>query len=333
MDPAMLPSYAELLERTDAPPGSSWGLFGPDDQLGTLNLLSTQALATATAEVRDGAAYRLDLRTDLIAPPLAATRKPPEHHMFARNEFHRDEWLDCFYTQYGSQIDGLRHFGHPDYGFYNGTDPAQLQTGTDPLSIHHLAAAPIAGRAVLIDVARHLQDAQQPVDHAAGQPIPIEEVEAARAAQRTELRPGDIVLLRFGFLSHYRAAGPAERAALAVGRRHAGLLQSHDTLAWLWDHRVAMVAADNFALECWPAQPSSPFLTLAERRTGARDVFSGVLHRAIIPLLGMPIGELWDLDDLAAACVADRRYACLLTAAPLPLVGGVGSPANAIAIR
>jgi hypothetical protein len=47
----------------------------------------------------------------------------------------------------------------------------------------------------------------------------------------------------------------------------------------------------------------------------------------------MPIGELWDLDHLADACAADERYECLLTVSPLPLVGGVGSPANAIALR
>ena len=51
-----LPTYAELLERQDAPPGSSWGVFGPDDHLGTLNLLGEdQARAAAsTGAPRDG---------------------------------------------------------------------------------------------------------------------------------------------------------------------------------------------------------------------------------------------------------------------------------------
>jgi hypothetical protein len=98
-------------------------------------------------------------------------------------------------------------------------------------------------------------------------------------------------------------------------------------------HRVAMVAADNFAFECWPAQPGTPFLSAAERRGQTGDPHAGIMHRALIGLLGMPIGELWDLDALATACGKDRRYECLITVSPLPIVGGVGSPANATALR
>jgi kynurenine formamidase len=86
-------------------------------------------------------------------------------------------------------------------------------------------------------------------------------------------------------------------------------------------------------LECWPAAPDSPFFTRAERDDGARDPHSGIMHRALLGLLGMPIGELWNLDALAAACAGDRRWSFLLTVAPLTVVGGVGSPANAIAMR
>jgi hypothetical protein len=58
-----------------------------------------------------------------------------------------------------------------------------------------------------------------------------------------------------------------------------------------------------------------------------------LLHFALLPLLGMPIGELWDLDVLAEACAADGRYAFLLTSAPMHLRHGVGSPPNALAVR
>jgi hypothetical protein len=64
-----------------------------------------------------------------------------------------------------------------------------------------------------------------------------------------------------------------------------------------------------------------------------RDPHSGIMHPALIGLLCMPIGEEWNLDPLAEACAADRRWSFLLTAAPLTVVGGVGSPANAIALR
>jgi hypothetical protein len=57
-----------------------------------------------------------------------------------------------------------------------------------------------------------------------------------------------------------------------------------------------------------------------------------MLHRILIPLLGMTIGELWDLDELARACRSRGAFDFLVTAEPLNLPGGVGSPANALAI-
>jgi kynurenine formamidase len=329
-----LPSYRDLLQRTDAPPGSAWGLFGKNDQLGTLNLLSDESRAAAAASVRDGRAFSLDLRSDAISPSLAPTRKPMTHHIFQRNEFHRDEWLDGLFTQYGSQIDGLRHIGHPDHGFYNGYDGKLFEPGTDLLGMQNFAAAPIAGRGVLIDIARYLDAQGTPIDHARGQAIPIALVEAARAAQRVDIEPGDIVLLRFGWLDYYRrVASPDIRANLVNEQFHPGLQQSHDAVAWLWDNRISLIAADNFALECWPAQPDSPFFSHDEREHGTCGAHSGIMHRSIIPLLGMPIGELWDMDRLAEACAADGHYSFLVTVAPLPIVGGVGSPSNVIAIR
>jgi kynurenine formamidase len=329
-----LPSYAELLERTDAPPGSTWSLFGADDQLGTLNLLRFNDLAAAAREVRSGTAFSLDLRSDVIAPSLAPTRRPAEQHIFRRTPFHHDEWFDSFYPQYGSQLDGLRHIAHPDHGFYNGADPQRFTPDDDLLGMAHLSAAPIAGRAVLLDIERYLRELGQPLDQAGGQPVTADVLDAVLRAQGSELRPGDILLLRFGWLRWYRdEATPEMRAGLVERQLHPGLAQSHEMVGWLWDHGISLVAADNFALECWPAQPDSPFFSRDERRTGERDPHSGIMHRALIGLLGMPIGELWDLDRLAAACAADERWSFLLTVAPLPFVGGVGSPANAVAMR
>lgn len=329
-----LPSYAELLQRTDAPPGSAWSLFGPGDQLGTLNLLRSQPLTAAAAEVRDGAAFSLDLPSDVITSSLAPTRNPAEHHIFERTPYHRDEWLDRFYPQYGSQIDGLRHLAHPDHGFYNNAEPARFVPGDPELSIHHFSAAPIAGRGVLLDVGRHLHEQGRPIDHFGGQAVTVDDLEQTLAAQGTDIRQGDILLIRFGWLEWYRTvATPGIRASMADRLVHPGLLQSHDLVGWLWDRRISMVAGDNFALECWPATPESPFYAADEGFGASRDPHAGIMHRALIALLGMPIGELWDLDALASTCARDGRYTCLLTVSPLPIVGGVGSPANAMALR
>ncbi|GAB05271.1 cyclase family protein [Gordonia amarae] len=329
-----LPSYAELRTRTDAPAGSNWFLFGRDDQIGTLNLLRHNSLCEAAGEVRDGTAFHLDLPSDALTSSLAPTRKPAEHRIFSRTPYHHDEWLDGFYTQYGSQLDGLRHIAHPDHGFYNNADPRRFTTDDGLLGMANLAAVPIAGRAVLLDIGRYLEGTGAPLDHLSGPAVGVEVVEATAQAQGTEIRPGDILLLRFGWLDWYRnVASDQVREGLVTNQFHTGLRQSHEMVAWLWDHRVSLVAADNFALECWPAQPDSPFFTDPEIHGGHEDPHAGIMHRALIGLLGMPIGELWDIDALAAACAEDRRWSFLVTVAPMPLVGGVGSPANAIAIR
>jgi hypothetical protein len=70
-DVAALPTYAELLARQDGPPGSSWGVFGADDQLGTLNLLGEQEARSAAALVRRGTTFSLDYEVN------AFSRSPP----------------------------------------------------------------------------------------------------------------------------------------------------------------------------------------------------------------------------------------------------------------
>lgn len=95
-----------------------------------------------------------------------------------------------------------------------------------------------------------------------------------------------------------------------------GLEPGKATVRWLWDSGAVAVAPDNPALEAFPFDP-----------VGTN------LHSNLIALLGIPIGEMWDLDGLAADCAADGRYAGLLTAAPLNLHGGIGSTANALAVK
>lgn len=330
-----LPTYADLLSRTDGPSGSTWGLFGEDDQLGTLNLLRLGSLAEAAAEVRAGTAFSLNLRSDVIDPSLAPTREPAVHHIFQRTPFHHDEWLDRYFTQYSSQLDGLRHIAHPDHGFYNAADAKRFTPDDDLMGMIHLSSLPIAGRGVLLDIGRYLEQIGEPLDCVAGTAVSRDVLDAALAAQGTQLHRGDILLIRFGWLQWYQAvATPHMRAQLVERQVHPGLAQSHDIVGWLWDHHISLVAADNFALECWPAAADSPFYSNDEQRQDHHDdPHAGIMHRALIGLLGMPIGELWDLDALAEACAADCRWSFLLTVAPLPLVGGVGSPANAIALR
>jgi hypothetical protein len=152
--------------------------------------------------VREGTAFSLDLPSTAISPRSPHPQPHRAPHL-RRTPFHRDEWLDRFYTQYGSQLDGLRHIGHPEYGFYNGADPCRFVPGDELLSIRHAAALPIAGRTVLLDLDRHLRAQGRPIDRHSSQ-----ESDGPRPGGRPRRpghrhQPGDVVLIRFGWLDWY----------------------------------------------------------------------------------------------------------------------------------
>jgi kynurenine formamidase len=313
-----LPSYAELPVREGAPPASSWGLWGDDDELGCLNLLTPERIAAAAKLVRKGAVFALNLRIDRPEPPLYG-RGAVRHTITGEGGNGRDDYLDNFWPQASSQWDSLRHIRHPEYGWYNGVRDEQIIAGdAGRLGIDTMARRGIAGRGVLLDVARYLAEHGRPLDCALSVIITPDDLDACADAQNVELRTGDVLLVRTGWLAWYaNETTPEQRRAMSdrAVLRAPGLGPPAETAAWLWDHRVAAVAADNPALEAWPPSP---------------DDF---MHWRLIPLLGLPIGELWDVDALAADCAVDGVYEFLFTSAPLNVPGGVGSPPNALALK
>jgi len=322
------PTYADLCARTDGRAGTAWGVFGADDELGTLNHLTPERTLAALSSVRTGRVVNLNLGLDAFSPPLIAHRGTPEHTVFGLNAYHRDDRLDGLFPQASTQLDGLRHFAHPDFGFYNGVDGGELRAGTDVLGIQNVAERGIVGRGVLLDVASYRESIGAPIDHAAAEGIPVADLEATLRRQGSELRAGDVLLLRTGWLAWFRSLPRDPDAPL----RSAGLEASEEVAAWLWDRRIAVAAADNVALEAWPATASRLATRAEQSGVLERSSHSGMLHRVLIPLLGLTIGELWDLEELAAACHARGAFDLLVTAEPLAVRGGVGSPANALAV-
>lgn len=325
-----VPSYRGLGERSGVPARSSWGLFGPGDQLGMLNFLTEEVTAAAAGLVRRGRTINLDYPLNTFVPSLAGTRPPTEHHIFSNNPHHRDDWLDSFYLQSTSQVDGLRHIRHPRHGFYGGVADDAIAAGTPELGIQLLAEKGIAGRGVLLDAVHYYESVGRPLTFESRTRITPEDLDRIAEDAGVTLRPGDIVLLRTGFAENWVAADPATRAERRGGT---GLDQSEDMLAWIWDHRIAMMAADNGGLESFPVNQASGWVDPDEPPPPRGPSHNGMLHRPAIALLGLIIGELWKLDELAVDCAADGVYEFMLTAKPLNLVGGVGSPPNAIAIK
>jgi kynurenine formamidase len=326
-----VPTYRELAGRTDAPPGSSWGLFGPDDQLGMLNFLTAERTAAAAALVRRGATFNLDHPLNAFVPSISGTRPPTAHRMFSNNPNHRDDWVDSFYLQSTSQVDGLRHIRHPRHGFYGGVADEAVDVGRPDLGIHLLAEKGIAGRGVLLDAVRYFASIGRPLEFETMVRFTPADLDAIAEYCGVTVRSGDIVLLRTGFAEEWLRRTPEQRAAPRAGAT--GLDQSEDVLAWLWDHQIALMAADNGGLESFPVNPDSGWVDPDEPLPERGPSHNGMLHRPLIGLLGLIIGELWKLDELAADCAADGVHEFLLTVKPLNLVGGVGSPPNALAIK
>lgn len=313
-----LPAYDELPVKEGAPPGSAWGLFGDDDQIGLVNLMTPEKAVEAARLVRRGATFSLNWELEQPSPPLYG-RGAPRHTILGHGAG-RDDALDNFFPQTSSQWDGLTHVGHPDHGFYNGVQEVDItgKPGTKN-GIERWARRGMVTRGVLLDVARYCEQQGEPVNGAEDRRFPASLLEATRQAQGVEIEPGDMLIIRSGWMAWYQQATPRERYHIShvPNLRTPGIAAGEEMAAYLWNLHIAAIASDAPALEAWPPD------------------FAGVgfLHRTLIGLFGLAIGELWYLEDLAADCAADGVYEFMVTSAPLNVLGGVGSPPNALAIK
>lgn len=312
--PAREPAYDELPVLGTSQLRHAWDVHGPGDELGTLNRITDDAARAAAALVRRGQRISLDLPLTIPHPPLFG-RRPLRHTIFELDRNTWDDRLDDFHLQGSSQWDGLRHVRAREFGFYGGwqgppeSDPARL--GVDRWTDHGIAT-----RGVLVDLTGGGE-----LDPFSTRAFSAEELAAAVAAQCGALRAGDVLCIRTGWTDRYLSLDHDQRTALErrdaerTTRAWAGLAGSDGMARYLWESGVAAVVADNPALEVAPADPGV-----------------GDLHRRLIPCLGFAVGELFTFTELAAACVRDQRSDFLFVSVPVKLPGGVGSPANAMAI-
>jgi kynurenine formamidase len=320
-----LPSYRELPLRGGA--RCAWHVWEGREALGALNLLTPERIIAATREVRRACVFSLNLSLFIPDPPLFG-RPPARHEVIRTSDTSQDDLLHSWNTQSSSQWDGFRHVHFPGQGYFGGLPDARH-------GVDHWARNGIVARGTLVDIGRWRTQAGRPLRYDAPDPITASDLVACLAAQRTAVEPGDILLLRTGWLSWYLELNPAERADLAApsGLRNPGLAPSEDVAELLWDMHVAAVAADNPALEVWPI---GSMLSPQEAEMVEQDrslAYKALLHLRLVAMLGIVIGELFDLEALAEDCMADGCYTCLLTSSPLNLPAGVASPPNVLAIK
>lgn len=316
-----LPQFSQLPFVGQTGERHAWEVFGRSDQLGTVNLLTPELVKRAATLVRTGKVINLNLPLNFPITLYGGFRSGYKHHIEVTRGS-RDDYVDNFAMQGSSQWDSLRHIRFREFGYYGGRQDNDLD-GKGELGIENWARHGIIGRGVLLDAAGHMERRGTPLDATRRFSMTGAFLEEVARTENVTLESGDIILLRTGWLAWYKSLDTAGREALRGtlhpgegGMACPGLAPNQTTAAWVWDRQVAAMAADNVALEALPVEPEV-----------------GFQHRRLIALQGMPIGEVWDLDELAQDCARDGHYEFMLVSAPLNLPGGVGSPPNAYAIK
>ena len=298
----------------------AWDFFGDTDELGCLNFIGEAEVIAAAREVTRGLVVNLNLPVGEPQPQFWAKRPALQHEMIKKRNI-RDDVVNHFAMQGSTQWDGFRHQRYRQFGFYGGRQDDDLDI-KGQLGIERWAERGIVTRGVLVDVAGYCERRGTPVNPQQRFGITGDLMAAVLADQETSLSRGDILLIRTGWLGWYRALEGKTRDALATRLAEnakeialPGIDPRVDTIRWVWNQQVAALAFDNPTAETVPYVPED-----------------GWAHHRLLALLGIPLGELWHLDDLAEACAREHRYSFMLTSAPLFLRGGAGSPANAYAV-
>lgn len=315
----------------------NWGRWGEDDQLGTLNHITPEAIRHAATLVKAGKAIAMGAPLNAHGPQGAhGLRRNPIHVMTVDGGDRQldqlakewrgptEQWVAELYEkapgrftddyiimplQSCTQWDALSHFFYDDL-LYNGFPASSVTSlGATRVAIDPIAErGQITGRGVLLDIARH-----RGIEHLAANEIVMpEELDTVAQAQGVEIRDGDIIVIRTGWYLDWLA----KRDEQSWAWESPGI--SWRCAEWFHDRNVAAVASDNVGVEVMKSEIEglwSPFHMLA-----LRD-------------MGMMLGEIWDLEAIGADCAADGQYDFLLSAPALNISGAVGTPLNPIALK
>lgn len=304
---------------------SNWGRWGKEDEIGTLNFVTQEDVIGATQLVKTGKVYSLALDFDQKGPqggrktsPSPIPRFNPIHLMtrtgtdaysgvLDNRKLRSADDLVIFPLQATTQWDGLGHIFYENY-MWNGNDCRNVTTAGAAICGIEKTKSKMAGRGVLLDVPRFLSLPWLPEGFAIGNQL----LDDVVAHQKVEVRRGDFLIIRTGHMEMKLDAGSWDGyLADAPGL-------SFETLDWLHRKEVAAIASDTVGVEVLPNETDDAFQPW---------------HWIAIPIMGLTVGEIFYLEELAKDCSEDGRYEFMFVAPSLPITGAVGSPANPMAIR
>jgi kynurenine formamidase len=287
---------------------NAWGRWGEDDEAGALNLIGPEQVKRAAGLVRTGQVVRLaQLLSNKTPVPrhraglqhfmgrdggdYAAGAKRPGGFQFAEDTV-------VMPLHIGTHIDALCHAWCDSRMFNNYREETMRSTsGATRLGVEKMP--PAVTRGLLLDVVG-----------LRGRPLHGDEVvsradlEACLAVAQLEIEPGDAVLLHTGWLAAQQGVSDIDFNTEPGIDYEAGL--------WLAQRDVALIGADNYAVEVLPFAEGTVF----------------PVHQCVIRDFGIPLLEGLLLEPL----VRTGRREFLFVAAALPIVGATGSPLTPLAI-
>lgn len=300
----------------------NWNRWGPDDEIGTLNFVGEEEVRAAASLVRKGRVISMGMDFNFSGPQKGwGNRFNPIHTMLqtgtdavsGNQDWNGIRYADDMVTmplQCGTQWDALGHVFF-DEQMWNGYDARLVDsTGARKNGIEKTRDR-MVGRGVLLDVARfrggYLDD---------GYGIGSAELDECAAAQGVEIRRGDYVVVRTGHME--RSVDRGDWGGYAGGDAP-GL--RFETAEWIHRNEIAAICTDTWGCEVRPNESQDS------------KAINQPWHWVVIPMIGISMGEIFNLRELSADCAEDGVYEFMFCAPALPITGAVGSPINPIAIK
>ncbi len=303
----------------------NWGRWGKTDEIGTLNFTAPEDIVAAARLVRKGKVISLALNYDQHGPQGGKTKYPalgrfnPVHVMLRTGTDAYSGVLDhrkirgtddivIMPLQCGTQWDGLGHILYYDH-MWNGYDCRNVTTSGALKAGIEKTREKMVGRGVLLDVARAMGKKWLPDGFA----ITNEILDYTEEKQDVRVRRGDFLLVHTGHIARCLASKSWDGYS---GGDAPGF--AFETVEWLHRRQIAGVATDTWG---------------AEVRPNETEDTTQPWHWITIPIMGLTVGEIFHLTELAKDCAEDGRYEFLFVAPAIPITGAVGSPVNPLAIK
>lgn len=242
------PPFQDLPLDKNGPPGNAWGLYGPNDELGALNMITPSAVKAAAQEIQTGDRVSLDWYLNLPShpsfnrPSFSWKMKNKEHPDGAKRTVN-DDHLD-FNTQGSSQWDGFRHYGYQSAKKYYGGRSQQDLESSEVIGIDRVAnSGGITARGIILDYPRYLEKkGKKEVYALEANSITAEELEEMLQETGIKTRESDLLLLRTGFTRDYAKLGEEERRAIKdKPPTFLGVQSDKNTLQWIWENGFVAV--------------------------------------------------------------------------------------------